>query len=190
MILINNFCAAQTYILNVPSALRMETAIGRLSTKGTMTMRIAILLAALAMTSNSMVSAALADDITYRKHILPLWEQKCMPCHGKASPYLGEFGENKDKFAKMMVGPRMDTYANLVAFVGWPDTGALMRRLDDGKSTKNGKPGNMHVFLGGDDAERQKNLALIKAWVGEGGWFLGKLQELDKATLEKMKVAE
>ena len=153
-------------------------------------MRIAILLAALVMIPPSMASAALADDITYRKHILPLWEQKCMSCHGKASPYLGEFEENKEKFAKMMVGPRMDTYANLVAFVGWPDTGALMRRLDDGKSTKNGKSGNMYGFLGGDEVERQKNLALMKAWVGEGGWFLGRFPELDKATLAKMKVAE
>lgn len=153
-------------------------------------MRIVILLTALAMTATSMTGAALAADITYRKHILPLWEQKCMSCHGKASPYLGEFDENKEKFAKAMVGPRMDTYANLVAFVGWPDTGALMRRLDDGKNSKTGKPGNMYGFLGNDDAERQKNLALIKAWVGEGGWFLGRFKELDKATLEKMKVAE
>jgi len=153
-------------------------------------MRTVILLAALAVTATSMASAALAAEITYRKHVLPLWEQKCMGCHGKASPYLGEFDQNKEKFAKMMVGPRMDSYANLVAFVGWPDTGALMRRLDDGKNTKNGKPGNMYGYLGSDDAERQKNLVLIKSWVGEGGWFLGRLRELDKATLEKMKVVE
>ena len=153
-------------------------------------MRIALLVTALVMTTTSMVSAVLADDITYRKNIRPLWEQRCMPCHGAASPYLGEFNENSEKFAKMMVGPRMDTYANLVAFVGWPDTGALMRRLDDGKNTKGGKPGNMYGFLGNDEAERQKNLSLFKAWVGEGGWFLGRLPELDKATLERMKVAE
>lgn len=153
-------------------------------------MRTAVLFAALAMTAASSTGAALADDITYRKHILPLWQQKCMPCHGKASPYLGEFNENKEKFTKQMVGPRMDTYADLVAYVGWPDTGALMRRLDDGKSARSGKPGNMYGYLGGDDAERQKNLALFKAWVGEGGWFLGRFQELDKATLAKMKVAE
>ncbi len=77
-----------------------------------------------------------------------------------------------------------------MAFVGWPDTGALMRRLDDGKNTKTGAPGNMYVNLGADEAERQRNLALFKTWVGEGGWFLGKLKYLDKATLEKMKVAE
>lgn len=153
-------------------------------------MRIAILFTAVAVTSAALFSAVLANEITYRKNIRPLVEQRCMPCHGAASPYLGEFNENKEKFAKMMVGPRMDIYANLVAFVGWPDTGALMRRLDDGKNTKDGKPGNMYEFLGGDEAERQRNLALIKAWVGEGGWFLGRLPELDKATLERMKVAE
>jgi len=153
-------------------------------------MRIAILLAALAMTATPMVSAALAQDITYRKHILPLWQQKCMSCHGKDAPYLGEFGENKAKFKTLMRGPRMDTYADLIAFVGWPDTGAIMRRLDDGKSSKGGKPGNMYQYLGTDDAERQKNLALFKAWVGEGGWFLGRFPELDKATLTKMKVKE
>lgn len=153
-------------------------------------MRTVILFTAVAMTTAAMFSSVLADEITYRKNIRPLWEQRCMPCHGAASPYLGEFDENKEKFSKMMVGPRMDTYANLVAFVGWPDTGALMRRLDDGKNTKDGKPGNMNEFLGDDETERQKNLALIKAWVGEGAWFLGRLPELNKATLEKMKVAE
>jgi hypothetical protein len=158
--------------------------------RGAKTMRISILLAALAMTAASMASTALAADVTYRKEILPLWQQKCMSCHGQASPYLGEFDQNKEKFSKMMKGPRMDTYANLVAFVGWPDTGALMRRLDDGKNTKNGKPGNMYAYLGGDEAERQKNLALFKAWVGEGAWSLGRFKEVDKATLEKIKVKE
>ena len=37
----------------------------------------------------------------------------------------------------------MDTYADLIFFVGWPDTGALMRRLDDGKTAADGKPGNV-----------------------------------------------
>jgi hypothetical protein len=154
-------------------------------------MRIAILLAALFITTASLTTVAVAaDDITYRKNIRALWEQKCMACHGKDSPYLGEFDESKEKFKTLMRGPRMNTYADLVAYVGWPDTGALMRRLDDGKNSKDGKAGNMYVYLGANDAERQKNLALIKAWVGEGGWFLGRFPELDKATLAKMKVKE
>jgi hypothetical protein len=159
--------------------------------QGDMTMRVGILFAAVSTTIVSMTTASFAaDDITYRKHVRALWEQKCMSCHGQASPYLADFKENAEKFKKSMIGPRMDTYADLVAYVGWPDTGALMRRLDDGKSAKNGKPGNMYVFLGADEAERQKNLALIKSWVGEGAWFLGRLKELDMATLRKMKVAE
>ncbi|MCR4281932.1 MAG: hypothetical protein NUV72_02740 [Bauldia sp.] len=154
-------------------------------------MRTAILLAALSVTTVSMTTTVLAaDDISYRKDILPLWEQKCMACHGKDSPYLAEFDENKDKFKALMRGPRMDTYANLVAFVGWPDTGAVMRRLDDGKSSTDGKPGNMNQYLGADEAERTKNLDLFKAWVGEDAWFLGRFPELDIATLTKMKVTE
>jgi hypothetical protein len=133
---------------------------------------------------------ASADEVTYRNDIRPLWQQKCMACHGENAPSLAEFDENKEKYKQMSLGPRMDSYANLVAFVGWPDTGALMRRLDDGTNTKDHKPGNMYENLGTDEAERQKNLALFKAWVGEGGWFLGKLKEMDKATLMKMKVAE
>ena len=152
-------------------------------------MRISVLLAALAMTAST-AGAARADDTTYRKHVRPLWEQKCAPCHGKNSPYLGEFNESKEKFTKSMAGPRMDTYADLIMYVGWPDTGAIMRRLDDGKSASSGKPGNMYAYLGADEAERQKNLTVFKAWVGEGAWFLGRFKDLDKATLAKMKVAE
>jgi hypothetical protein len=65
----------------------------------------------------------------------------------------------------------MDTYADLIFFIGWPDTGALMRRLDDGKSAA-GKPGNMYKYLGDTDAERAQNLALFKAWVGPAGWTM------------------
>ena len=50
-----------------------------------------------------------------------------------------------------------------------------MRRLDDG-TNKNagGKPGNMYKYLGDTDAERAKNLATLKAWVGDGGWNLNR----------------
>ncbi len=148
-------------------------------------MRLSLILSALIANT-----AAFADEVTYRNDIRPLWQEKCMACHGEAAPSLAEFEENKEKYKQLSQGPRMDSYANLVAFVGWPDTGALMRRLDDGANTKDRKPGNMYENLGADEAERQKNLALFKAWVGEGGWFLGKLKDLDKPTLMKMKVAE
>lgn len=137
---------------------------------------------------------ALADDVTYRKDIRPLWEAKCSACHGAASPYLGEFLENQDKYVKMMKGPRMDTYADLIFFIGWPDTGAIMRRLDDGRNTKDGKPGNMYQYLGTSDEERKKNHALFKKWVGEDAWThkrwdkKGDMPGVSKEELEQMKI--
>ena len=60
--------------------------------------------------------ASWAQDITYRKHIKPLWVQKCAACHDASAPYLGDFDENKKKFEAAFKGPRMDTYADLVFF--------------------------------------------------------------------------
>jgi hypothetical protein len=133
------------------------------------------------------MGTALADEVTYRKDIRPLWERQCSGCHGTASPYLGEFDENKDKYEAMSLGPRMDTYADLLFFVAWPDTGAIMRRLDDGRLTQDGKPGNMYVNLGATDEERQKHLALFKAWVGEGAWVLKKKDDVTKEELLRIK---
>jgi len=115
---------------------------------------------------------AAADEVTYRKHVRPLFEERCAACHGADAPYLGDFKEEKGKYVADDIGPRMDTYADLIFFIGWPDTGAIMRRLDDGKSTKDGKPGNMYDELGDDDQERQKNLNVFKTWVGEDAWML------------------
>ena len=134
--------------------------------------------------------AVLADDVTYRKDIRPLWEQQCMTCHGASSPNLAEFEENKEKYKTLSRGPRMDTYASLAAFVGWPDSGAIMRRLDDGKHTSDGKPGNMYQYLGADEAERQRNLTLFKAWVGEGGWVLKRFEEISREELGRIKAEE
>ena len=134
--------------------------------------------------------AVLADDVTYRKDIRPLWERQCMACHDGSSPSLAEFDENKEKYKALSRGPRMDTYAHLAAFTGWPDTGALMRRLDDGKHTGDGKPGNMYQYLGADEAERKKNLALFKAWVGEDGWVLKRFEEISREELGRIKVEE
>jgi len=138
--------------------------------------------------------AGVAADVTYRKDIRPLWLQKCAACHGAEAPYLGDFEEDQKKFEAMFKGPRMDTYADLVFFVGWPDTGALMRRLDDGKSTAGGKPGNMYQYLGGAEDERQKNLGLFKEWVGQDAWKLnrwkarGNVPAITKEDMDKIKV--
>lgn len=137
---------------------------------------------------------AMAQEVTYRKDIYPLMERKCFGCHSAGSPNLGDFDENKDKYTAAMKGPRMDSYADLVFFVGWPDTGAVMRRLDDGKNVKDGKPGNMYAFLGADEGERQKNLKLVKAWVGEDAWTLkrwearGDVPGVSREELAKMKL--
>ena len=49
-----------------------------------------------------------------------------------------------------------------------------MRRVDDGTSTSDKKPGNMYKHLGATDTERQTNLRMLKNWVGEGAWNLNR----------------
>ncbi|MCX7140889.1 MAG: cytochrome C [Proteobacteria bacterium] len=132
-------------------------------------------------------AGAYAQDVTYRKHIRPLWEARCSTCHGAASPEGAVFDENKEKFAALSQGPRMDSYTALLSFVAWPDTGALMRRLDDGKSTADKKPGNMYVNLGNSEEERQRNLALFKQWVGTDAWTLKKPDAITKEELLRIK---
>lgn len=149
---------------------------------------------AAAMLTATLALSAAAEDVTYREHIRPLFEDQCASCHGADSPCLGDFAEKKDKYVANDVGPRMDTYADLIFFIGWPDTGAIMRRLDDGKSAQDGKPGNMYEHLGVDEAERQKNLSVFKAWVGEDAWTLkrwnarGDVPGVTKGELNKLKL--
>lgn len=139
-------------------------------------------------------AASWAEEVTYRKHIKPLFEQKCAGCHGSGSPYLGDFKADEKKFKAQFKGPRMDTYADLIFYIGWPDTGAIMRRLDDGKSAAGGKAGNMYQYLGGTDEEREKNLNLFKKWVGEDAWNLnrwkvrGEVPGITKEKMDKIKV--
>jgi hypothetical protein len=141
-----------------------------------------------------LASQSVAAEVTYREHIRPLWEQKCAVCHGTGSPYLGEFKKDEQKYKAMMKGPRMDTYADLIFYVGWPDTGAIMRRLDDGTKTKDGTPGNMYQYLGSTESERKTNFTLFKSWVGETAWRLnrwkarGDVPGISKEQLDQIKV--
>ncbi|MDP2823990.1 MAG: cytochrome C [Sulfuritalea sp.] len=130
---------------------------------------------------------ASAQEITYRKHIRPLWEDKCERCHGSVAPYLGSFEEDKKAYEADDKGPRMDSYADLIFFIGWPDTGAIMRRLDDGKSKNDGIAGNMYKRLGKNEEERQANLKLFKQWVGEDAWTMKKPKEITKEELMRIK---
>lgn len=148
-----------------------------------------ILLSVAAIIISVPVSAA-----TYKSDIVPIFKSKCDTCHGAKSPYLSDFKKSKDKYKKENIGPRMDTYADLIFYVGWPDTGAIMRRLDDGTNSLNGKPGNMYQYLGANDGERKANFKVFKAWVGEDAWNLkrwnkkGDVPGVTKEEVSKLKI--
>lgn len=150
------------------------------------------LLASLAC--GALASATLAADVSYRNDIRPLLKTQCGGCHGDESPTLVDFLQAQEKFKKERQGPRFGTYAELIQLIGWPDAGALMRRLDDGTSSPNKKPGNMYKYLGETDALRAANLNLVKAWVGEGAWNLnrwekvGDVNAISKEQLDKLKL--
>ena len=154
-------------------------------------MKATVLSAVLLTLASAQVMSA---EVTYRKDIQPLMVQKCAACHGASAPYGGDFDEDPKKYEAMFKGPRMDTHVDLIAFIVWPDTGAIMRRLDDGKSVDGGKPGNMYQWLGATEEERQKNLNLFKQWVGKDAWKLnrwearGKVPAITKEDLDKIKV--
>jgi hypothetical protein len=139
---------------------------------------------------------AMAADVTYRKDIAPLIKAQCAECHAATAdaPTLAEFKLDEEKYTKAKVGPRSDTYENLLMLIAYPDTGAFMRRLDAGSHTPDKKPGNMYTKLGENDAERAKNLAVIKAWLGDGGWHLNRFNKkgdvpgVTKEQLEKLKL--
>lgn len=83
-----------------------------------------------------------AGEVTYRTHIKPLFDSRCIACYGPDSaPEYEAFKSEKEKWLAKGRGMRMDTYSHLIFYTAWPDTGALMRRLDDGKNRKDGKPG-------------------------------------------------
>jgi hypothetical protein len=90
-----------------------------------------------------------------------------------------EFNKNTEGYKAKSLGPRFDTYENLMVVVNGTETGALMRRLDDGTNTKDGKPGNMFKNLGNNDARRAANLAIVKQWIG--GWTLKRATDISEA---------
>ena len=124
---------------------------------------------------------------TYQDTIRKVFDEKCSACHGaNAAPeYLG-FKQEKDKWLAKGQGMRMDSYSLLISHVGWPETGSLMRRLDDGTNSKDKKPGNMYQHLGTNEAERKANLSVFKEWVGN--WTLKRWNEITKEELNGIKV--
>lgn len=142
-------------------------------------------IAAAALTALAATTAQ-ADEITWSGTVKQIFDKQCSACHGKDAPEYAAFKKDKDAWIKKGAGMRMDTYSHLVSFVGWPNSGALMRRLDDGKGSKEGKAGNMYRHLGADEQERQANLTLFKQWVGS--WSLKRWADLSKDDLSDLKV--
>ncbi len=134
----------------------------------------------------AVASAAYPEEVTYSRDIWPVFEAKCIVCHGPDSPELPEFEKDKDGYKGKGKGPRMDSYSYMISFIGWPDTGAIMRRLNDGRNTKDGKPGNMYQYLGATEEERQQNFSLFAKWIGN--WTLKKVPDLTKEELNSIKV--
>jgi len=148
-------------------------------------------LAGIVFLTVSVAGSAIAAEggvATYEKDVKKVLAERCLKCHGSDSPAIEEFKKDEAGFKKKMKGPRMDTYANLMVFVNGSDTGALMRRLDDGKNTKDGKPGNMNRFLGATESERAANFGVIKNWVG--GWTLSRKKDITEAELKAIKALE
>jgi hypothetical protein len=134
------------------------------------------------------VPVSAGEAITYEKDIKGIIAKRCVFCHGPKSPTMEEFDRDKEGYKKKMKGPRFDTYEHLMVLVKGSDAGALMRRLDDGKNTKDGKPGNMYKRLGKTDAEREANLEIFKKWIGN--WTLKRRKDLTKEELEAIKAPE
>ena len=135
--------------------------------------------------------SATAQEVTWRKDVGPMIAAKCGACHGANTPEYNDWmqlGEDKRK----TVGPRIESYPTFMTYVVWPGTGAMMRRLDDGKAA-GGKPGNMYQYLGATDEERAKNLQMVKTWLGDGAWNLnrwkarGDVPGVTKEQLEKVQ---
>lgn len=126
-----------------------------------------------------------AVEVTWQKDIKPLFDKQCVGCHGMDSPEHDLFAKDKKGFTEKGIGMRMETYSHLITYVGWPYTGALIRRLDDGTSRIDQKPGNMYEYLGVTEAERQANLATFKAWVGS--WNVKRWSDISKEELLAIK---
>ena len=143
--------------------------------------------AALTVTAVSAIICSSAQAASWQKDIKPLFDKQCAACHDASTPEYNQFKKEKDVWLKKGLGMRMDSYSHLASFVGWPNTGALMRRLDDGSTKQDKKPGNMYQYLGSTEEERQKNLTIYKQWVGN--WNLKRFNEVTKEELNQLKVA-
>jgi hypothetical protein len=131
---------------------------------------------------------AAAQNVTYENAVKEILADRCARCHGASAPSFAEFEKDKEAWKKKTKGPRFDSYGELMTFVKGDEAGAFMRRLDDGKNTADGKPGNMYRLLGKTDGERASRLETMKKWVGS--WTLKRRGELAEADLAKITAPE
>ncbi|HEV2432018.1 MAG TPA: cytochrome C, partial [Burkholderiales bacterium] len=119
-----------------------------------------------------------------------IFAERCANCHStaKGAPTMAEFEKDKAEYTKRFKGPKMDDYESVMVMVNGTDAGALMRRLDDGKNTKDGKPGNMYNYLGNNPKERTERLENVKQWVGS--WSLKRRNELSEGELAAITAPE
>jgi mono/diheme cytochrome c family protein len=147
------------------------------------------LLVAIAVGATAVVSgAAGADSYTYESTVKKIFAERCAACHINGAPSMSEFQNNKEAWTKKFKGPSLADYKSVMVMVNGSDAGALMRRLDDGKNTKDGKPGNMYNYLGKDAHDRAERLEKIKKWVGS--WSLKRRNELSPAELSAITAPE
>ena len=146
--------------------------------------KLAVLLAAAA------ASSAGANDLTWRKDIGPMIATRCGTCHGAGAP---EYNDgNLIPQEKRRSVPRMDSDPHFMSSVVWPATGAMKRRLDDGKAA-GGKSGNLYPYLGSSNEVRAGNLKMLNDWLGDGTCNLnhfkarGDMPAITKEQPEKIK---
>ena len=151
-------------------------------------MRKTLLLLATAGAMGALSAPAAAQSVTYENSVKKIFAERCAACHINGAPSLAEFDKDKEGWTKKMKGPKLDSYENVMILVKGSDAGALMRRLDDGKNTKDGKPGNMYNYLGNNPAERAARLDTMKKWVGS--WSLKRRKELSEAELAAITAPE
>lgn len=132
-------------------------------------------------------AAGAQAEVTYEGQVKGLIKERCANCHGKGAPTMEEFKKDEDGFKKKMKGPKMESYQDVMVMVNGSDTGAMMRRLDDGSGT-GGKKGNMYNYLGKNDADRAKNHAVFKEWIG--GWTLKRKKDITPEELQAIKAPE
>jgi len=141
---------------------------------------------ALAVLAVSGASQLLAADVTWQKDIKPVFDKQCAACHGAGSPDYNEFAKDKKMWTAKGIGMRMDSYSYIITYIGWPYSGAMMRRLDDGSNLPTKKAGNMYEYLGNNDAERKANLELFKSWIGN--WNTKRFKDVTKEELGLLKL--